>query len=128
MELWEGAVLLVGGVVLVAYMTRQNAAVQASSSAALAGAVTATPAGTTNASNLTNMTNQAGGYPTIMGEPLTPPQPSISPVPVSVARSMPAPVRGTPVYPVTPSAPVSGPVAMPIGVNNKLMRPVDVHL
>lgn len=83
MQLWEGAILVVGGVFLVSYMAKNKAS--AVSAAGTSTAATSTT-GLTNTSNLTNQTNQAGGYPTVAGESLEAP-----------AR----PVLGTIVHPVT---------------------------
>jgi hypothetical protein len=92
MELWEGAILAVGGIALVYYMANKNTAVQATLASG-AGA------GLSNASNLTTITNTAGGAPTVMGEPLEPPQPPLtnqSVVP-TVPPNAPASKFGTPV-------------------------------
>jgi hypothetical protein len=79
MELWEGAILAVGGIFLVGYMSQKNQAALLGAQSAAASATTVTPAGTSNTSNLTNITNQAGGQPTVIGEPLEPPQAPIFP-------------------------------------------------
>jgi len=86
-ELYEGAILAVGGIALVYYMANKNTAVQATLASG-AGA------GLSNASNLTTITNTAGGVPTVMGEPLEPPQPPLTPI--SIVPTVPpnAPAAG----------------------------------
>jgi hypothetical protein len=92
MELWEGAILAVGGIALVYYMANKNTAVQATLASG-AGA------GLSNASNLTTITNTAGGAPTVMGEPLEPPQPPLTPISIvpTVPPNAPANKFGQPV-------------------------------
>jgi hypothetical protein len=90
MELWEGAILIVGGIWLVGYMSTRNQQ--------LAAATAAATAGTSNVSNLTTVTNQAGGTPAVAGESLTPPQPP--PLPVNNGSNV---IIGTkPIAPVSP--------------------------
>jgi hypothetical protein len=140
MELWEGAALIIGGVWLVGYMSRKNAA-QTPMQASVGAPVVAVPlGGTTNQSNLTTVTNQAGGAGTTWGEPLEPPKPNpitgvINPAwGANPPRIAPMPVR-YPVYgstgtlstpigsPTLPVRPLPSPVArMPY------TRPMDMHL
>jgi hypothetical protein len=140
MELWEGAILVVGGIFLVGYMSRKNALAAQSGAGSLSLATTVTPAGTSNASNLTNLTNTAGGYPTIMGEPLEPPQPPISPVKTSFPifsqmPANPAPVKGTvATSPIRYNAPISERIpvnTIPGGFSGAMPiyeRPMQMHL
>jgi hypothetical protein len=100
MELFEAAILVVGGIWLVGHMSRKQAAVAA-----------APALGTTNRSNLTTITNTAGGYPTVYGESLEPPQPAIpvsrvAAMPPSLAPSVPTAPFRVPLAPVAPVAPV----------------------
>jgi hypothetical protein len=105
MKLWEGAILVVGGIWLVSYMASKNAVVQATAGAASA----ASSAGVSNSSNLTTITNTAGGQPTVMGEPLEPPQ---------------APITGTPYTGTTYKRRVGTSTDSPFIVS----RPMAVHL
>lgn len=110
MQLWEGAILVVGGVFLVSYMAKKNAATMAAGKPSVAGTaaagVSAVPSmGMSNLSNLTTITNQAGGNPTRVGEQLVPMNPpinvpfsgpySVSPYPI--AQPIVAPVIAHPV-------------------------------
>jgi len=65
MELWEGAVLAVGGLWLVGYMSRKNAG----------HPVNAANSGITNASNLTNtgVAASSGAPSLVAGEPVAAP-------------------------------------------------------
>jgi hypothetical protein len=129
MELWEGAILIIGGVWLVGYMTQKNAANQATLAQANSGI--------SNGSNLTTITNQSGGYPTYAGEPLEAPQPpllTMRPVgtPVRAVGSPPAPagslaIRGGPATPLigTTRVPIGGPTQPNIFMSP---RPMQVHL
>ena len=127
MELWEGAILAVGGIALVCYMAKKNTVVQTS-------LANAPGTGVSNASNLTNITNTAGGTPTTYGEPLEPPQPPLtsrSIVPTAPDNTwggrppiMQAPNTGVRV--ATPGAGVLSPGFMP--PRGTLARPIDIHL
>jgi hypothetical protein len=132
LELWEGAILVVGGIALVGYMSKKNLAMRQTGVAAINAATTVTPAGTSNESNLTTITNQAGGYPAILGESLTPPTPPL------LGNSSPgfvsAPARGTiarpassPVAPTTVRTVPIAPVRV-LGGKPILGRPMDLHL
>ena len=68
MELYEGAILIVGGIWLVGHMSRKTQQTAATLQES---------AGVSNASNLTNTTNQAGGLPAVAGESLVPPNPPL---------------------------------------------------
>jgi hypothetical protein len=145
MELWEGAILVVGGVILVGYMSQKNQAAVLGAQAAAAAATTVAPGGTSNESNLTTITNTAGGQPTVYGEPLSPPQAPIIPggvVGPATTGLGARPPRANPVRPVAGfrGAPVTsatrpgtngdvGPVAPvknpPAWVGS---RPMDQHL
>jgi hypothetical protein len=118
MELWEGAILVVGGIWLVGYMASKNAAVQATAAAPVAGAASAaSPAGVSNTSNLTTITNTAGGTPTVMGEPLEGPQPPL-------LGSGPPRFLGTPF-----GGPISKRAAIPSGTMAPMnSRPMAIHL
>jgi hypothetical protein len=83
LEFWEGAILVVGGLWLVSHMAKRQAPVAAVNNT-----------GVSNASNLTTITNQAGGLPTIAGESLVAPTPLMQ-APLAVSRVV--------AYPVTPS-------------------------
>lgn len=155
MELWEGAILVVGGVFLVGYMSQKNQAAVLGAQSAAAAATTINPnTGTTNVSNLTNLTNTAGGQPTVMGEPLEPPQAPIMPGGVIGPATTGAgggtpPSAQMPANPVTPRGTIAAPVrgflgslsgqsnpALPATSNNPaawgkftpVARPIDVHL
>jgi len=119
MELWEGAVLVVGGLLLVRHMVNKNAAVQSTG-------ITAASTGVSNQSNLTNITSSSGGYPTLMGEPLEPPQAPIVASPVTHNNfrrpiGQPRPVMGLPPKSivgglvVNPPSPVTGRVGARLG-------------
>jgi hypothetical protein len=135
LELWEGAVLIVGGVWLVGYMSRRNGV---GLNTVGAPSTTVNSSGTSNPSNLTTITNQAGGDPTTWGEPLLPAQPQpltgkICPAwgcggPGSVA-STPA-VRGIPARPVGIQSGILGGTVTPYRapVRGTMARPMDVHL
>jgi hypothetical protein len=146
MELWEGAILAVGGIFLVGYMSQKNQAAVLAGQSALAAATTVTPAGTSNSSNLTNITNSAGGQPTVIGEPLEPPQAPIFPGGVVGPNTtgggsgsvLPIPTpRGTIAQPargflgggstMVPS-PVNSTPWSPTGPGRVPVRPVDIHL
>jgi len=101
-ELWEAGILIVGGIWLVGHMAQRNAPVTGS-------ATTVDSSGLSNQSNLTNITNQAGGTPTVYGEPLEPAQAPLLPA-QNVYR---VPLQLPPVA----RAPVAAPIA----------RPIDVH-
>lgn len=118
MELWEGAILVVGGIWLVGHMASKNAAVQATAAAAATGV--------SNQSNLTNITNTAGGDPTIAGEPLTPSNPPLLGGP-PIAVTMPP----TGVAQVSsPAAPLARPVHPGLGAGQLpfVGRPMQMHL
>ena len=117
MEMWEGAVLVVGGVALVWYMTnrsKQMAGMQ------IGAASAASNAGVTNASNLTTITNQAGGVPTVAGESLEPVTATAMPIRGTVIRVSSVAAR-------TPLAVSSEPVARPIA-QLPMGRPIAQHL
>ena len=125
MELWEGAILLVGGLVLVQYMTNRNSQVQSTIAAGAANTITpGGTMGTTNQSNLTNLTNTAGGTPTTAGEPLEPAQPPLvgSPLPVK-GTAMFVPTTTSLVQKLNPPAP-----ARPIISPMIPTRPMEMHL
>ena len=132
MELWEGAILIVGGLALVGYMGRKQAAMQSAGVANLAAATTVDNSGLSNTSNLTNVTNTAGGNPTVWGETLAPPPPQIVPS-TTVLK---APVRmpiARPVMVNQNTVPITGvPSSVVIGgrqVNiNVPQRPMNIHL
>jgi phosphopantothenoylcysteine synthetase/decarboxylase len=108
MEMWEGAVLVVGGVALVWYMTnrsKQMAGMQ------IGAASAASNAGVTNASNLTTITNQAGGVPTVAGESLLPVSATAMPIRGTVIRVSSVAAR-TPLAPAQPIAQL--PTARPL--------------
>lgn len=127
MEFWEGAVLVAGGVILVAYFTKNK---QTAAAAGVAAQTATGSAGTTNASNLTNITNMAGGYPTIAGEPLEPPQPPVGApqVPVTVSTTpVPTPIKNSPVFGNVPRAcPAWGCGANPPRVSSPIGRTVGI--
>lgn len=97
MEFWESAILIVGGVWLVSYMAKQRQSAQTS----VVGTSILGSAGTSNTSNLTDITNTAGGYPTTYGEPLMPPQPPISPMRPVYTGSPAGPAPNAPKIPVS---------------------------
>lgn len=125
MEFWEGAILIVGGVWLVAHMAkRQNQTAQT-----VIGVASQGSQGTSNQSNLTTITNQAGGTPTIYGEPLEPLQAPISNVIQMPARVV-SPISAQPVYKgVSAVAPVRGTIIAPAPVARPVMvRPMNILL
>jgi hypothetical protein len=132
LELWEGAILAVGGIALVYYMANKNQAVQATLASG-AGA------GLSNASNLTTITNTAGGAPTVMGEPLEPPQPPLTTQSIvpTVPPNAPAktgfggqPARYQPLglTPATVSNGVMAPVTHGTAVSPVDQRPIAQHV
>ena len=124
MEFWEGAILVVGGVWLVAHMaSKQNRTTQSVIGTSTLGAV-----GTTNASNLTNLTNQAGGQPTIWGEPLQPIQPPVvGPYTVS-AQPVLTPMR-QPIYaPITPISKTGVLIQGPTPVARPIVSPLRMQM
>lgn len=109
MEFWEGAVLVVGGVLLVSYMAKKsgippaNPTGQSVKGTAQPGSSLMATAPLSNLTNLTNITNNAGGSPTRWGEPLEPPQ-----------------------YPI--NLPVAGPfVVSPVPIATPIVSPVVAH-
>lgn len=132
MKFWEGAILVVGGIVLVKYMTGRSAAMSS-----------LPVVGVTNSSNLTTQTNLAGGQPTVWGEPLEPAVPPIIPPgampvnPIYIAPSaphmFPIPIRvGAGASPQPPYSSRPQPVVssglQPVGINQYPNRPMSVHL
>jgi hypothetical protein len=122
MELWEGAILVVGGIWLIGRVSRQSpnhpvtAALNASSSLQSAGAtpgITLNPPSTPSLETGDQMQSTGG---LVAGEPLetplptvanlpTPPtqaQPKPAPVRVGMAPSTPRPVGARPLPPVNP--------------------------
>ena len=98
MELWEGAVLIVGGVFLVSYMAKKAGATPSNRPTVIGSNATALGSlGTTNMSNLTNITNTAAGQPTVYVEPL---EPVMTPIigPVSAPGMVPSRMPMTPIY------------------------------
>jgi hypothetical protein len=112
MEFWEGAVLVVGGVALVWYMT--NRSKQMAQQVSVGAASPASSAGVSNSSNLTTITNQQASPP-VWGEPLEPPA---------------APVSGAiPVKPILVSpTPFHTPIVKPTIPISQLRRPMDMHI
>jgi hypothetical protein len=84
MEFWEGAVLVVGGLWLVNYMSHNSRhGANPLPNANLGG----------NQSGLTQMTNTAGASSLVVGEPLAAPQPTV----VSNAVMLQSPTTAAPV-------------------------------
>jgi hypothetical protein len=96
MEFWESAILIVGGVWLVSYMSNRTVV---NNLPTVSGSNTAynPVSGISNQNNLTTATNMAGGQPTVIGEPLQPGQPPISPYGGNVPTALPpgSTIQGT---------------------------------
>jgi hypothetical protein len=119
MQMWEGAILVVGGVWLVSHMASKTNQQRLEGGPTVIGANSTNwlgALGVSNVSNLTNITNQAGGQPTVIGEPLQPVQGTVR-VPGVPARIIPFPSPQPIFTPVTPVAKsgviVSGGVTVP---------------
>lgn len=120
MEIWEGAILAVGGLWLVGYMSRKNAAHPLNSGV-----------GTSNTSNLTTIGVAAasGSTDLIAGEPVAPPaRPTLA---ASTGGPKPFLNVGSGQAVLSPrggGTPVSGPVRGGGPVVQRPMRPMGMHL
>jgi hypothetical protein len=92
MELWEGAILVVGGLYLVTVMARRQPGVAVSPNANLANL------SGRGQSGLTTATNTAGTDYLVAGEQLAAPTPSLATSTISVNSQPTIPVQSAPVF------------------------------